>query len=298
MVYALTKLKMPISFRHFDGKLFKEIAGFSSFIFINLVVDQINWNIDKVLLGMLQGAVAVAVYGIASQINAYFLQISTTISSVFTPRVNEIVASEEKPQRALNTLMISVGRWQFVVMALVGSGIVFFGKEFIRLWAGKAYGEAYDTLLFLCLPLIVPLIQNTGIEIQRAMNMHQFRSYVYLGMAIVNIFVSIPLIKRFGVVGSAAGTAISLIVANGFIMNWFYQKRMGLDMVAFWKSILRFVPSLIIPFASGVVINHLLHPSSWKTLLLGIMIYMVIYVLCMWAWGLNTEEKRMVKAKL
>ena len=41
--------------------------------------------------------------------------------------------------------------------------------------------------------MTVPLIQNIGIEIQRAKNMHQFRSKVYFCMAIGNALVSIPL---------------------------------------------------------------------------------------------------------
>ena len=41
----------------------KEMTVFSSFIFINMVVDQINWNVDKFILGRFRGTVSVAVYG-------------------------------------------------------------------------------------------------------------------------------------------------------------------------------------------------------------------------------------------
>lgn len=83
------------------------------------------------------------------------------------------------------------------------------------------------------------LIQNLGIEIQRAENKHQFRSIVYTVMALINLGLSIILCKRFGAVGSAIGTAISLIVANGLVMNIYYHKKCNIDIITFWKNILK-----------------------------------------------------------
>ena len=51
---------------------------------------------------------------------------------------------------------------------------------------------------------------------------------------------------KFGGIGCALGTAISMIVGNGFIMNWYYQAHIGLDMVYFWKRILGIVPALVL----------------------------------------------------
>ena len=94
---------------------------------------------------------------------------------------------------------------------------------FIQAWGGAEYAPAYWVALLLIGPVTVPLIQNIGIEIQRAKNMHQFRSKVYFCMAIGNAIVSVPLGMKFGGIGCALGTAISMIVGNGFIMNWYYQ---------------------------------------------------------------------------
>ena len=55
------------------------------------------------------------------------------------------------------------------------------------------YNNAYFVALLLIIPVTVPLIQNLGIEIQRAKNMHKFRSIVYFLIAIGNIFISIPI---------------------------------------------------------------------------------------------------------
>ena len=68
--------------------------------------------------------------------------------------------------------------------------------------------------------------------------MHKFRSVLYFVIAAINIAVSIPLCIKFGELGCAFGTALSLVVGNIIIMNIYYHKRVGLDIKYFWKEIL------------------------------------------------------------
>ena len=197
-----------------------------------MVIDQINWNVDKLILSHTEGTNEVAVYGVASQINRLVMTFSITISSVFSPRINRIAA--EKGANAsweFTVLMAKIGRVQWMILGLVTMGLIVFGKFFIvNIYAGSEYEDAYLAALFLVIPALVPLIQNAGIEIQRAMNRHQFRSIIYFIMAIVNVVISIPLAARFGSVGAAMGTAISLVLANGIIMNVFYHTTLKKDM--------------------------------------------------------------------
>ncbi len=37
------------------------------------------------------------------------------------------------------------------------------------------------------------------------------------------LFLSIPLAKAYGGTGAAIGTAISLLIGNGLVMNWYYH---------------------------------------------------------------------------
>ena len=90
--FCMKELHIKMVFRGFEWGLLKEMWFFTFFIFINMIVDQINWNVDKFLLGRFSGTVAVAVYGIGSQLNNMYLQVSTAISNVFIPQVNRIVA--------------------------------------------------------------------------------------------------------------------------------------------------------------------------------------------------------------
>lgn len=293
MMFCIKKIKVKFIFRNFKISLLKEMWIFTFFIFLNQIVDQINWSVDKFLLGRMIGTTAVAIYGIGGQINSMYLQFSTTISSVFSPKVNQIVA-ESNDNDALTSLFVRVGRIQFIVIMLILTGFIFLGYPFVLMWAGNEYAQSYIVTLFLIIPVTIPLIQNLGIEIQRAKNKHKVRSVVYLFITLGNIFISIPLIKVLGPVGAACGTAIALIIGNIIFMNWYYQTRIGLDMFYFWKEIMKLLPALIIPSILGVCIMKLVIISSFLKLIVVVIIYTVVYLCSIYFLGINNDEKKMV----
>lgn len=294
-IFCIKKLKMKFSFNNFDFKLMREMTVFSSFIFINLVIDQINWNVDKFILGRFHGTVSVALYGLAAQLNTYYLSISTSISSVFIPRVHRLVAKSDDNDE-LTRLFTKIGRLQFIVLSLVSTGFIFFGRSFINMWAGNNYDGSYLIVLLLIIPgTISSTIQNIGIEIQRAKNMHKFRSWLYLFIAIGNLGISIPLAKLYGGAGAAFGTAVAILIGNGFIMNWYYHVKVGINIIYFWKQILSFISSLVAPIVAGVLINSLFNLNNLFNFICFGIIYVIIFFTSMWIIGMNQYEKDLIR---
>ena len=300
LIYSKTALKVRFRFGHFEKGLFKSLFAYTSFIAINLIVDQVNGNLGKFILGRFQGTTVVAIYAVGYSLYQYYMMFSTAISGVFTPRIHRIVnltrdgeISEQRKQ--LTELFTRVGRIQFLILALIATGLIFFGKPFIGFWAGEGYDDAYYVALLLIIPGSIPLVQNLGIEIQRALNKHQFRSIVYICMAVLNVVLTVILCQRYGAIGTAIGTATSLVVANGFVMNIYYHKKCNIDIIAFWKSIGRLAVGLIIPVICGIAIMNLFDFTSILLLLGGIVVYTLIYAVSMWFLGMNDYEKSLVK---
>lgn len=293
MFYCFKELHVRFAFHGLKISLFKEMWVFTFFIFLNQIIDQINWSVDKFLLGRFAGTTAVAVYGVGGQINTLYLQFSSSVSNVFVPKVNRIVA-ETNDNNQLTRLFTKVGRIQFMVLGLILSGFVFLGIPFVKIWAGSEYSSSYAVALLLIIPVTVPLIQNLGIEIQRAKNMHKARAVVYLVIAIANVFISIPLIKLMGSAGAALGTAISLIAGNIIFMNWYYHARIGMNMIYFWKEIAKFIPALIAPCVVGFFIMKFANITGLVKLGVFAIVYTVVYGLSMYFLGMNEEEKQLV----
>ncbi len=291
-IYAYKKLNVRFLFRKFDLILFKEMSGFTFYIFMNIVIEQINWSVDKYLLGRMRGTESVAVYGVASQLVTLYRTITSTIRGVFIPQINEIIAKDLKDRsRSITELFTKLGRVIFFLTFLILSGFILFGHSFITLWAGDGYENAYYVALIMMIPLIVPIIQGPGLDIQRAMNLHKARSIVYTLIAIVNILLSIVLIGPYGEIGAAIGTSISLFLGNILFMNIYYHKRIGIDMFYFWKQIGQYLPSAVIIIGIGVVLKILLKANTLISMGACIIIYSIIYFTVFFLLGFNKYEK-------
>ena len=205
------------------------------------------------------------------------------------------VAEEKKNMdQELTGLFCSVGRIQFLILFYILGGFLILGRFFISVWAGEGYEDAYAAALLLICPVLIPLIQNLGIEIQRAKNKHKFRSVLYIFIAAGNLLISIPLAAVFGTVGAAMGTCASLLIGNGLIMNLYNHRKIGLDMVRFWKEVIRLLIPGAAAVAAGAVLGWYIGIQSITEFLLAGVCYTAIYALLQWRFGLNEKEKGLV----
>lgn len=299
--YTFFKIKEKFVFRNFEKGLFKSLFIFTSFIAINSIVDQINWNVGKLLLARHSGTTAVAIYSVGYALHHIYQTFSSSISGVFSPRIHMLARTHmDDPvmlKKSFTELFTKVGRIQFLLLGLVCSGMVFFGKQFIvKCWVGPGYELSYFVAIILTIPATIPLIQNMGIEMQRALNLHKFRTWVYFGMAILNVIITNFACQKFGAIGATFGTALSITIANGMIMNIYYHKKCFINIILFWKNILRMSIGLIPPILVGIFINRFVVINNFFDLLLFALLYSLFYFVSMWFISMNTYEKGLVIA--
>ena len=290
VIYCNRVINIKPKFRGMPFGELKSIFGFCFFTFLGSIVDMLFWTTDKAIIGAAIGTVAVAVYNIGSTFNSIVTSISTTVSSVLTPKITTMVFKNAS-KKELTDLFVKVGRIQYIVVALVVSGFIVFGRQFINIWVGDSYSEAYTIALLTLLPVTVPLIQNTGLSIVMAQNKHRFRSVVYLVIAIVNALTTAVVVNYWGIIGAAACSAGSYIVGQGIIMNWYYWKKTGINIPLFWKNIIKMSLAPVVMIIAGVIICQFVVIDSWLSLFIGIAIYLVFYFPIVWFTGMNKYEK-------
>ena len=296
LIYCFYKLKIKISFMKFDFKLLKEIFSYSLWIFVGSVVNQLWWNSGQFMLGVYSSAVSIAIFNLAMQFKSYFESFATSISGVFLPRLTSMESNQSSDEEFTN-YFIKVGRLQFILISLITTGFILFGKQFIEIWAGSNYDLVYYVTLIIFIPLALVDTQTLGIAILQAKNKHKFRSIVYLCVAISCIIICIPFIKKYDVIGCALATALALTVGNLFIMNWYYYKKINLNIFKFWKELFKMFPGVLISTVIMYLLLKFVVPNinSYRLLLPFILIYIFIFMIIMFFMSFNEYEKGLVK---
>ncbi len=294
-VHARKVIRFSVSFKGFRRDVVKEIFCFSGFLFLNSLTDQITFSTDSVILSATKGAASVAVYNIGATFKRYFMQLSTSVSSVFAPKINRIVANHED-STALDEIFIRVGRIQFYIISLILIGYFFVGKQFIQIWAGQNYSDSFYIGLLLMLAIAVPLFQNVGLEIQKAKNKHKARSVVYFLIALFNVLLTIPFCRKWGGIGAALATTICMFLGTVVFMNYYYSVHIGLNIKQFWISIARILPGLFVPVCTGLIINKTIDVKSYYMVFISAVIISVSYAVSIWFFSMNDYEKGLIKS--
>lgn len=300
--HCIFKVRMKIHLYSFDKPLVRSMLGFSFFIFLNTVIDQLYWKTDILIMGAVAGTAATGIYGIASRITTMYMNFSATVNSVFLPQISKIVL-QSKDLHPVNAIMKKVGRLQFYVISLILSGFLCYGRQFLWLWAGSKYTdaqkfEAYLICLIVMIPLVIPLIQNIGITILQAMNKHAFRSVVYLIVAIANVAASIPLAMRFGGLGCAAATSGAMLVGNVLIINWYYSRVIHLDIAGFFREIVTMLPVVVVMTGYGLLTNLVLPGYNWVQLIAKIIVFGLLFFALSWKFSMNEYERQLIGSAL
>ena len=295
VLYSSRKLDIHPKFAKIPKNLIKEMIQYSFFVFVASIVDMLFWSTDKIILGMLAGTTAIAIYNIGSTFNTMITGLSTSVSTLLTPRVTTMVfqgASREQ----LSDLFIRIGRIQYYVVALVISGFIVFGQSFISLWVGDSYMDAYWIAIVTLVPLTIPLIQNTGLSILMAQNKHSFRANCYLIIAILNVICTYMVVPYYGVLGAAVCSGISYLLGQGIIMNIYYYKNIGIDIPLFWKNILKnsVVPILLV-IVSIKCLSYVAI-SNWVVFFGFVILYTMLYLILVFKFNLNNYEKKLFKS--
>ena len=262
-----------------------------------MIATQINSLVDQVLLGILVPAssVIIGIYGIGVQIVQYFQSMGGAFEGVLMPGVVRFLRTQDDP-KAICGEMVRISRMVFAFLSLVWVGFLLFGKQFIQLWVGEESLEAFFVSAVLMSAYLLILSETIGTQILWAKNQHKEQSILKLVIVLVNIVLTIFLIKWNPLKGATIGTFISLFVGDVVILNVILRIKLKISLLQYYGGLLKgIVPCLAITFAAGWFLRYL-PLKGWIGLAICIGAMTLLYGILMLLFGFNNYEKRLFKS--
>lgn len=287
--YCFKVLKVKLVFKGFNRKLYKEIFKYSFYIFLSAIAYKIYWSTDQIILGMFVSSSAIAVYSIGMQLNSYFTSFSNVINNMFLPRLTKITTIDESKDELMQ-ILIRVSRIQGFIALYILVGFILVGKQFIARWAGDNYELSYYIALLVMVPQLLSIIQALFATMLEAMNRHKVKAFIYLGVSVFNLILTLILVNYLETIGCAIATAIGVII-NTILNNIYYSKKLKLNMRYYWRQVVGIVLPATLSLIVGVGLVVIIKPSSYVSIFLFIVLFTMEYFMLCWNNGFNKFEK-------
>ena len=75
-------------------------------------------------------------------------------------------------------------------------------------------------------------------------------------------------------------------------MNWYYKKKIGLDIKGYWKSIFRITMGIITPMLICLFANRYIRVAGYMEIIIYVCIYVLLALISLWFISFNAFEKQ------
>ncbi len=278
--------------------MLKNIYSFSIYIFLIGLSAQITFYANNLIIGAFLTATAIAYYAIGANLIEYLKNIVAQVTTTVTPVASAFEAREQN-ERLKNLLLIGT-RYCLLIIFPVGIVYLILGERFIDLWMGPEYGPpSSEVLTILMIAYFGFLSQLVSGSILYGLGKVKTYAFLNIGTAAANLLLSLLLVKPYGIIGAALGTAIPLTIYGTFIIPAYICRVLSVNLFTYFKS--SFIPAILssVPFLAAVILIHrLLTINSLTQFMLIIAGAMCLHIISTALIGLDREHRTLLRDKV
>ena len=280
-----------VNFFYHNKKELFGILSYSGWMTVVAIAQRCIFNIAPSILGIFSGSETIAVFGVAMVLEEYIFTFAAALNGMFLPKVSRIALSN---QSDILPLMIKVGRIQILIIGLIIIGFFILGHDFICLWLGPSFQEAFFCTVFLIIPSFIQLPEEIATTAIAVMNQVKLQAYAFSAMAFVNIILSLLFTSLWGIIGLSLSICIAYLVRTAG-MNIIYYKVLRIDIFCFFReSFFKMGIPLLVTLGFGLLLNNLIIANKWPIFIAKGMLFSLTYCSVMFFFAMNLSERQLV----
>lgn len=258
--HRLIPMLAPRPFR-VDWSVGPEMLAYGLRVQVTRGAELINTHVDKLILGFLVGATSVGLYDLGMKLSLLAAALPTLLLPAVAP--TSAVLEARGDGRQLVGLHDRATKYVALVLAPATAFVLVAAPPMLRLWIGPRDLDLAVTTARLLVIGAAPLL-GLGVSrlVARGIGLPQMEMKASLVLAAVNLALSIALVRRFGPVGAALGTACSGLLAGILFLGAFRRQiagRFDLDPI---RSLT--VPTVAAVFAATAGLGGSLAARMWN----------------------------------
>lgn len=288
-VAAFHLLRIRIGLQYVKKSTLKLIASYSSTTFIIIVGGRLRFKTDALVIGTFISAAAITYFTIGSRLVDYATEVVSSLAQIFIPMSSQSQAKGDLD--ALRKIFVVGNRACAFIIFPITAIFTILGKSLIEAWVGPKYvATSYPVLLILLYPTTLMLAQSASGRTLWGMAKHRTWAWVVLAEGISNLILSVLLVRPYGILGDAIGTAIPLTCSMVFFLPQHLCKLLGIKLRTYLYRAFTLPLALCIPLVAVLLLMQRWYiPHRLVPLLVQLAIAGAVYGIAL-AWAFWTKR--------
>src|SRR5579864_2439241 len=227
----------PVRFgvKHVDRPTFRMMANYSGVTLVIMIAGRLKFKTDTIVIGTMLSAAAITYFNIAGRIVDYAGEVVTSLAQNFLPMASQLEATGSMDR--LRKVFVAGNRFCAFTIFPITAILLILGKSIIEVWVGRKYiATSYPVLVILIIPSTLMWAQAASGRVLFGISRHRTWAFVTLAEGISNLILSILLVRPYGIVGDALGTAIPLTCSMVFFMPGHLCKQLGIRLWTYLRE--------------------------------------------------------------
>jgi O-antigen/teichoic acid export membrane protein len=282
--FALRLCPVPFGFKYVDRATFRQIANYSGITFMIMIAAQLKFRTDEIVIGTFMSLAAITYFNVGARIVDYAGMVVRTLSQIFVPMSSQSEARGDLG-RLRKIFLVGNRVCAFTIFPICVT-LLILGKSVIEVWVGKKYVAAsYPVLVIMILCCTLWWAQGASGRILLGMSKHGTWAIVTISEGVANLILSIILVRPYGIIGDALGTAIPLTCSMLFFMPHHLCKKLDVRLRTFLRESYTLPFLLCLPLVAVLLLmQRWFVPHNYRQLGLQLLIAAIVYGLgLLWA---------------
>jgi len=232
---ALRICPVPFGLRYVNRATFRQMANYGGVTFMIMVAGRLKFKTDELVIGTFLSAAAITYFNIGARIVDYAGQVVTTLAQVFVPMSSQSEARGDVNR--LRKIFVVGNRVCAFVIFPICAILIILGKSVIEVWVGQKYiATSYPVLVIMIACSTLWFAQGASGRVLFGMSKHGTWAIVTLIEGVSNLILSIILVRPYGIIGDAFGTAIPLACSTILFMPRHVSKLLGIRLRTYLRE--------------------------------------------------------------
>ena len=250
----IVRRRIPISFglHYVHRASFHQMISYGAVTFMIMVADQLRFASDAIVIGIFLSVSAVTYFSIAAKLVDYANNVVDSMAETFLPLSSRFDATGDLSR--MRRLFIDGNRACAIVLFPICAMLIVRGRSIIDVWVGPEYESSYVILVLLIVSRTAYRAQGASNRILFGMARHKPLGLAVLAEGAANLVLSILLVRHFGIVGVALGTAIPLLCLSLFFLPYYHCRLLGVRLRDFVRHAYGPALALCVPLVAALLV--------------------------------------------